>query len=423
MGWGEGGAGEAVERARGMSPGRAPSSTRGHGGTGTRFKGQVKGHNIGPKTGNKGTVLWTEAEDMMLQKLVDKLGTRKWTAIAREFPGKLGKQCRRRWQNHLSPGLVKGSWTEEEDAMLLEHHARLGNRWTQIARAIGGRTDNAVKNRYFALVRHEDGSLVGAAGMTEAAGRGSGPAAQDRRADLPASTSGSAGGGGGGRGRGRRPKPFISIQLPDEIAPPLSRRGSGGMEWDRFISPREFESLRAAMRNGTFLDPQQLTAGGLPGTLPSEIELVFDQISTSITQSGQTQRGGVDSLFNTQNSIGIPSSLRDLIGGMSTRGTGSGTGTFEFLNSPSGGVGGPDDVLINLEELVAHLASSSASAGGIPPASAEDSVRSRRSPRRSPRLDRANSSDKYDFLMRHFVSGLDSIRGGSTRAAAEVASK
>jgi len=351
--------------------------------------------------------LWTEEEDVRLQKLVDKLGTRKWTAIAREFPGKLGKQCRRRWQNHLSPGLVKGSWTEEEDAMLLEQHASLGNRWTQIARAIGGRTDNAVKNRYFALVRHEE---TGGGGVEGRGGGGAGAAPQGRKAGL-ASTSGSGGSGSGGS-RGRRPKPFISIQLPDEIAaPPLGRRGSD--QWDRFISPREFESLRAAMRNGTFLDPQQLSAGGLMSA--GEIEQVFDQISSSMTS--MREGGGADSLFNTQNSTGgFPNSVRELIGGMSTRGGSTaggeagGGGTFDFLNSPSGG--GPEDVLINLEELVAHLASSNASAPGL------ESVRSRASPRRSPRLDRASSSGKYDFLMRQFVSGLDSIRDASTRPAA-----
>jgi hypothetical protein len=46
----------------------------------------------------------------------------------------------------------KGSWTPEEDAKLMEGHRRFGNRWTDIARLVPGRTDNAVKNRYAALV-------------------------------------------------------------------------------------------------------------------------------------------------------------------------------------------------------------------------------------------------------------------------------
>lgn len=45
----------------------------------------------------------------------------------------------------------------QEDAQLLDGHRRHGNKWTMIAQEIGGRTDNAVKNRFAALEKKRKG--------------------------------------------------------------------------------------------------------------------------------------------------------------------------------------------------------------------------------------------------------------------------
>ncbi|KIZ04974.1 hypothetical protein MNEG_2990 [Monoraphidium neglectum] len=45
----------------------------------------------------------------------------------------------------------RGKWSKQEDEQLLRHYRKWGNSWTKIAQFIGGRTDNAVKNRFVTL--------------------------------------------------------------------------------------------------------------------------------------------------------------------------------------------------------------------------------------------------------------------------------
>jgi len=37
------------------------------------------------------------------------VGKIKWSVIASKLPGRIGKQCRERWFNHLDPTIVKGA--------------------------------------------------------------------------------------------------------------------------------------------------------------------------------------------------------------------------------------------------------------------------------------------------------------------------
>ncbi|TYH09378.1 hypothetical protein ES288_A07G090800v1 [Gossypium darwinii] len=90
---------------------------------------------------------WTEEEDLLLKKCIEKYGEGKWHQVpARAGLNRCRKSCRLRWLNYLKPNIKRGHFAADEVDLIIRLHNLLGNRWSLIAGRLPGRTANDVKN-------------------------------------------------------------------------------------------------------------------------------------------------------------------------------------------------------------------------------------------------------------------------------------
>ncbi|CAK65134.1 unnamed protein product (macronuclear) [Paramecium tetraurelia] len=107
----------------------------------------------------KKRMLWTENEDKLLQQLVNKFQNERlgWKKISQSLR-KQGydrntKACRERFFNHLDNTFNKTELTTQELDKLFELIKIHGNKWTCIAEELNHRTDQDIKNKFYAHIK------------------------------------------------------------------------------------------------------------------------------------------------------------------------------------------------------------------------------------------------------------------------------
>ncbi|PUZ52249.1 hypothetical protein GQ55_6G255100 [Panicum hallii var. hallii] len=129
---------------------------------------------------------WTAEEDEVLLRHVREHGPREWSSIrSKGLLPRTGKSCRLRWVNKLRPDLKTGcKFSAEEERVVIDLQAQLGNKWARIATYLPGRTDNDVKN-FWSTRQKRLARLLRAAVPRRRPGKQSGSVSSSHAYELP----------------------------------------------------------------------------------------------------------------------------------------------------------------------------------------------------------------------------------------------
>jgi len=106
------------------------------------------------KTSAGGVYGWSKEEDDHLTEVMKKFkNPRDWEPIAKEHGyNKTAKECHERWIRYLKPGVRKGQWTDHEDAIVVEavtlSSEQPFTRWSDLAQKLPGRVGKQIRDRW-----------------------------------------------------------------------------------------------------------------------------------------------------------------------------------------------------------------------------------------------------------------------------------
>ncbi|XP_072981963.1 myb-related protein 306-like [Typha latifolia] len=261
---------------------------------------------------------WTPEEDLMLVSYIQEHGPGNWRAVPTDT-GLLrcSKSCRLRWTNYLRPGIKRGSFTDQEEKLIIHLQALLGNRWAAIASYLPERTDNDIKNFWNTHLKKKLKKIQA-----------------DNDGDAPTPTKSSGGGGGG----------VSSYQ-------PISKG-----QWERRLQT-DIHMARQALREALSLEkPIQTTASTTTTTTTttttyaSSTENISRLLEGWIKNSPKPRTIQTDSMSASQNSI------NKAVGADSV----SSEGSASVANNGSSSVS-PDGLesLINFDSLTPEMSETS----------------------------------------------------------------
>ncbi|KAK9207098.1 hypothetical protein WN943_017383 [Citrus x changshan-huyou] len=82
--------------------------------------------------------LWSPEEDEKLLRHITKYGHGCWSSVPKQAGlQRCGKSCRLRWINYLRPDLKRGTFSQQEENLIIELHAVLGNSQDKVSGVSG----------------------------------------------------------------------------------------------------------------------------------------------------------------------------------------------------------------------------------------------------------------------------------------------